>query len=133
MKREDLPLYHVAFGRALRVVAEFPDTDEGTKAANDYMAEHPGTGVLEVSGGRVILADNEDEGIRVDSPARRKICACCAGITRGSQWHNRDDGFGLCNDCIDFCARGATPEDFQRAYGLRGVHFDIQGATKERT
>lgn len=125
MTREDLPLYYVAIGRAFRVVAEFANTDEGTKLANAYMLEHPGAGVLDVVDGRVILAHESDNGVFGGGPVRRLTCCCCGASTPGRQWHNRDEGFGLCVGCIDFCARGSTPTDFQRTYGLRGVHFDV--------
>lgn len=60
------------------------------------------------------------------TPVRRLTCCCCGAATRGRQWWNRDTGFGLCTDCIDFCARNTTPEDFQQSYGDRGVHFDVK-------
>lgn len=125
MKKEDLPLYHVALGRALLVVAEFPDTEEGAKQANAYMDAHPGIGVLEARNGRVILASNEDKGIPAGGPALRMTCACCGSVARARQWHNQDTGYGLCVACIDYCGRNVTPEYFQRTYGLRGVHYDI--------
>jgi hypothetical protein len=60
---------HTYMGRAFTIQAEFPDTDEGARAANAYMLEHPGVGVLEVIAGRVILAANTDKGVRVTTPA----------------------------------------------------------------
>lgn len=126
LKKEDLPRYHVVMGRALRVVAEFPDTDEGTKAANTYMAEHQCIGVLEVFDGRVILAGNEDKGVKVDR-LRTLQCTCCGSYAKGRQFHNQDTGYGLCERCIDYCGRHFDVEQFQRTYGLLGVNYDIQG------
>lgn len=126
MKKEDLPLYHVALGRALLVAAEFPDTEEGAKAANAYMEAHPGVGVLEVVSGRVILASNEDKGIKVDG-IRGLNCTCCGSYAKARQFHSQDTGYGLCNDCIDYCGRHFDAAGFQRTYGLRGVHYDIAG------
>jgi hypothetical protein len=60
------------------------------------------------------------------TPIRRMICCCCGAVTSGRQWHNRDAGFGLCVDCVDYCAKGGTPADFESCYGVRGVHFDVQ-------
>jgi len=61
-------------------------------------------------------------------PIRRMSCSCCGAVTCGRQWHNRDTGYGLCVDCIERCQRNETPEQFERCYGVRGVHFDIQEA-----
>ena len=57
---------------------------------------------------------------------RRLLCSCCGAVTRGRQWYNRDTGHGLCVDCIEQCQRNETPEQFERCYGVRGVHFDIK-------
>lgn len=62
------------------------------------------------------------------APTRPLICSCCGAETRGRQWHNRDTGYGLCTDCIEFCAKRSTPAEFERCYGRRGVHFDVHGA-----
>jgi hypothetical protein len=58
---------------------------------------------------------------------RRLICACCGSETIGRQWWNRDTGYGLCTDCIDFVAnsKGMMPEEMERSYGKRGVHYDV--------
>lgn len=128
MKKEDLPLYHASFGRALLVVAEYPDTEDGTEAANAYMAEHQGVGLLEVIGGRLLLANKEDKGSAIEGRLRGQSCTCCASYTRGYQFHNQDTGYGLCNDCIDYCGRHFDVTGFQRTYGLRGIHYDIPNA-----
>lgn len=116
--------YHVTWGLAFVIVAEFADTEEGDKLSNAYMLEHPGIGVLEVIDGRVILASKTERGTVVPRPCSL-LCSCCGSVTRGRQWHNRDKGFGLCARCIDFCSRNTTAEDFRRCYGDRGVHFDL--------
>ena len=53
------------------------------------------------------------------------LCSCCDGLTYGRQWWNRDAGFGLCVDCVDFVSRGQTPEWVLDSYGERGVHYDV--------
>ena len=54
-----------------------------------------------------------------------RCCHCNSGL-RGRQWWNRDEGFGLCDDCISFVGLsdfpiGATTQ----SYGVRGLHWDI--------
>ncbi len=56
---------------------------------------------------------------------KRLTCCCCGAATVGRQWWNRDTGFGLCTDCIDYVSRGMDAEDVERSYGIRGVHFDL--------
>ena len=56
---------HTLFDRSFAIVAEFPDSEDGTREANAFMEEHPGAAVLEVIGGRVILADKADKGIAI--------------------------------------------------------------------
>lgn len=51
------------YGRDFTVLASFPETLEGTRAANAYMAANPNAGVLNIDSGRVILADNSDKGV----------------------------------------------------------------------
>lgn len=56
-------------------------------------------------------------------------CACCGNYHKGRQWWNRDDGYGLCNNCIDDCI--TDPLDFLEAganYGVPGYHYDIDGS-----
>lgn len=76
--------------------------------------------------------DTEDEKGRVDhgaAPVIRLRCCCCGETTRGRQWWNRDTGWGLCSKCIDYCARGETPETMKDLYGVRGVHYDVADVT----
>lgn len=56
---------HTLFDRSFAVVAEFPDSEDGTREANAFMEMNPGAAVLEVIDGRVILADKADKGIAV--------------------------------------------------------------------
>lgn len=48
--------------RIFKVVAKFEDSDEGTKAANTFMTENAGTGVILVKDGTVYIADCNDKG-----------------------------------------------------------------------
>lgn len=55
-------------------------------------------------------------------------CCCCGNDTRGRQWHNRDTGYGLCDDCADdFERTGAVgPQSMHDYYGIRGVHYKLE-------
>lgn len=54
---------HRLHGLDFAIVAEFPDTEEGTKDANAFMEAFNGVGVLEVADGRIILASNTDKAV----------------------------------------------------------------------
>lgn len=56
---------HTLYGRSFAIVAEFPDTEQGTRDANAFMEANAGACVLEVIDGRVILADQADQGISI--------------------------------------------------------------------
>ena len=104
---------YVTMGRAFKVVAQFPDTEEGARAANAHMEENHSVGVIATENGFVKLAALADKGIRLDP---LECCCCGKNAGRFVQWHNRDTGYGLCPDCIDHCKRGATEEEFRSAY-----------------
>ena len=53
---------YVLHGRRFGIAAEFPDTDEGSRAANAFMTANRDTGVLAVADGRVIIAKLTDKG-----------------------------------------------------------------------
>ena len=75
-----------------------------------------------------LIAENKQRHSRRAArlqPIRFLTCCCCGGETRGRQWWNRDTGFGLCANCIPLCAKNETPEEFERCYGIRSVHFDL--------
>lgn len=57
-------------------------------------------------------------------------CCICDNGTRGRQWWNRDHGFGLCDECIDFAGVSSIPVGgVANSYGVRGVHWDINNST----
>lgn len=67
-----------------------------------------------------------------EQPIRGMYCPCCGARTQGRQWHNQDTGFGLCPKCAEwiphhrpFDCDPITPEEFERTYGVKGVHFSI--------
>lgn len=57
------PTTYTLYGRAFKIEAEYPDDDKGTAAANAFMEEHDGMGVLAVAGGRIVIADCADKGV----------------------------------------------------------------------
>lgn len=61
-----------------------------------------------------------------DVPVLVLACCCCYEDTRGRQWHGRDFGFGLCDECIEIVgAEGVPLGGTHAAYGVRGVHWDL--------
>jgi hypothetical protein len=56
-----------------------------------------------------------------------KECCCCGSYAGEFEQHwNRDTGYGLCERCIDYCARGyggLSREEFERGYGKPGIHY----------
>lgn len=50
-------------GRAFAIVAEYPDTEQGTKDANAFMEAYPVTGLLAAAEGRLIIAALADNGV----------------------------------------------------------------------
>ena len=117
---------HVLAGRSFTVLADFPDTSAGERAANYYMSIVPGAGVLEVTrDGLVVIAANADKGVDVGF-TKRLTCCCCGAATIGRQWHNRDAGFGICMSCIESSYRDYTPERIRDLHGDRGVHYGLE-------
>jgi hypothetical protein len=55
-------------------------------------------------------------------------CCCCGGNAgKFKQWWNRDDGYGICPDCIkDFRAKGMSEKEIRDCYGVEGVNFAKQ-------
>ena len=56
------PHYYRHFGRNFAIVAEFPDTAQGTIDANKFMERFSNNGLLAVSDGRIIIANMDDLG-----------------------------------------------------------------------
>ncbi len=57
------PLPYEFQGLKFNLIAEFRDNDRGTREANDYMEVVKGSCVLEVKGGKIILAMKTDKGV----------------------------------------------------------------------
>lgn len=60
-------------------------------------------------------------------PVRSLNCNCCGAMTHGRQWWNRDTGYGMCVDCIDFVRKkGMSEAEIQNLYGIEGVHWGVK-------
>ena len=56
-----------------------------------------------------------------------KKCSCCGGHAGSwKQWHNRDEGFGICGRCVRWMLddRHMDAEELKRNYGEPGVHYE---------
>jgi hypothetical protein len=54
-------------------------------------------------------------------------CNCCGGGTRGRQWWNRDDGYGICVRCAEEQIEKYGLDYVENCNGKRGVHWDVNG------
>ena len=53
-------------------------------------------------------------------------CACCGNYAgRFFQFHNQDDGYGLCRPCALWIVEkhDYTPQDVAAIYGVEGVNY----------
>ena len=60
--------------------------------------------------------------------AVRSLECCCCGAPAGrwEQWWNRDTGFGICQNCVDWQrARGTSKEEIEDLYGFEGVNWGV--------
>jgi len=58
------------------------------------------------------------------------VCACCGNGTRGSQWWNRDTGYGCCERCFLDAVAKQGREEAERLYGLAGIHHSVSGESE---
>lgn len=59
-----------------------------------------------------------------------ECCVCGNGAGRWQQHWNRDTGYGICADCVQWLrATGrATEEEIKDLYGVEGVNFAPRAA-----
>ena len=122
------PRYLLLDGRAFKLLGKY--TGPGyVAAAIAHMERVPTAALLVDQNGTAFVADVADEGRKMQGGlgTRYLRCCCCGTAHTGRQWHNQDTGHGLGACCIDYCMRSYTVEEFERTYGLRGVHFDLEG------
>lgn len=65
MRLRGLTLYVRSMGKALRVEAWFPDTEDGATEANRMMAIHEELAVVAATDGLILLANKYDRGTKV--------------------------------------------------------------------
>ncbi len=58
-------------------------------------------------------------------PIKTLICSCCGNPTKGRQWYNRDNGFGICQLCAELISDDETEEEMKECYGEKGVHYCV--------
>ena len=68
-------------------------------------------------------------------PVKRMLCCCCGGVFKGRQHWNQDTGHGLGDCCVEYCKRGFSNDeegakDFERTYGIDGIHYNIEDKPK---
>lgn len=69
------PRCYLHLGLNFAIVAEFPDTAQGTIDANNFMEKFPNHGVLDVADGRVVIANMDDLG---ESPEAAAVASAAA-------------------------------------------------------
>lgn len=96
--------YYKLHGLMFLVVAEFPETDEGIREANQYMEANPGVGVLAVEDGIVILANNDDPGAATDVDLVIKRMKAAA---KADRWGRHGESVGQSLIIVDASRSGS--------------------------
>ena len=58
---------------------------------------------------------------------RHLTCCCCGALTKGRPWWNRDEGYGLCPNCVEFTRGFVCEAEHRDCYGEPGVHYFEKG------
>ncbi|WP_121498295.1 hypothetical protein [Pseudomonas aeruginosa] len=98
------PKYHTLYGLMYRIVAEYPDSEDGTREANQFMESYPGVGVLAVEDGRIILSHEDDPGAATDVDLvinRMKAAA------KADRWGRSSESVGLTLIIVDVSRSGS--------------------------
>jgi hypothetical protein len=54
------------------------------------------------------------------------ICCCCDQYTAGRQWWNREEGYGLCEDCAERIEKREDSNHMTSCYGVKGIHYCVK-------
>lgn len=90
---------------------------DGSVKASDHAAIEEAITFLEMRLDKSLQGHSE--------PVVELLCSCCSSVTYGRQWHNRDDGYGVCPKCVEWMAERESAEAMKRNYGIRGVHYNV--------
>jgi len=60
-------------------------------------------------------------------------CACCDQETKGRQWPNRDDGYGVCSSCFEDEVKRSGEKYALCCYGVKGVHHSLNFNKQEQS
>ncbi len=96
--------YHKLHGLMFLVVAEFPETDDGIREANQYMEANPNSGVLAVEDGIVILANNDDPGSSTDVDL---VIERMKAAAKEDRWGRHGESVGLTLIIVDASRSGS--------------------------
>lgn len=57
--------------------------------------------------------------------AQTRCCCCGEDCPTMKQWHNRDNGYSICKDCVVWLKnRGMEDNEITDNYGIAGVHYE---------
>lgn len=96
--------YHQHHALMFLVMAEFPETEEGIREANQYMEANPGVGVLAVEDGVVILAHNDDQGAATDVDL---VIERMKRAAKADRWGRHGESVGLSLIIVDASRSGS--------------------------
>ncbi len=96
--------YHLHHGLMFLVLAEFPETEEGIREANQYMEANPGVGVLAVEDGTVILVHNDDPGASTDVDL---VIERMKRAAKADRWGRHGETVGLTLIIVDASRSGS--------------------------
>lgn len=54
-----------------------------------------------------------------------KQCCVCWAKAKGKQWHNRDDGFWICQRCARQEKEMLSEEQMKSYYGIEWVNYEL--------
>lgn len=98
------PKYHTLYGLKYRIVAEYPDSEEGTRDANQYMEANPGVGVLAVEDGKIILSHEDDPGAATDVDL---VINRMKAKAKADRWGRGSESVGLTLIIVDVSRSGS--------------------------
>jgi murein endopeptidase len=52
-----------------------------------------------------------------------ECCVCGSWAGNCKQWHNRDNGYGICIRCAQESEQKLDPKEMKDLYGIKGTHY----------